>query len=62
MVINISIHDLVNKFHNVFKKNMDTFDVLTFIQMRTVLTDKKYDLSKVSRMTIKFLTRLKLAK
>ena len=62
MVINISIHDLVNKFHNVFKKNMDTFDVLTFIQMRTVLTDKKYDLFKVSRMTIKFLTRLKLAK
>ena len=24
--------------------NINTFDVLTFIQMRTVLTDKKYDL------------------
>ena len=30
--------------HNVFnKKNINTFDVLTFIQMRTVLTDKKYN-------------------
>ena len=30
--------------HNVFnKKNINTFDVLTFIQMRAVLTDKKYD-------------------
>ena len=24
-------------------KNFNTFDVLTFIQMRTVLTDKKYN-------------------
>ena len=30
--------------HNVFnKKNISTFDVLVFIQMHTVLTDKKYD-------------------
>ena len=29
--------------HNVSnKKNINTFDVLTFIQMRTVLTDKKF--------------------
>ena len=41
MLINISIHDLVTR-HNVFnKKNINTFDVLTFLQMRTVLTDKK---------------------
>ena len=24
------------------KKNINTFDVLTFMQMRTVLTDKKF--------------------
>ena len=24
-------------------KKINTFDVLTFIQMRTVLTDRKYD-------------------
>ena len=29
--------------HNVFnKKNINTFDVLTFIQLRTVLTDEKF--------------------
>ena len=50
--------------HNVFnKKNINTFDVLTFIQMRTVLTDKKYDyyvfdLFKDSKIATKFLTRL----
>ena len=38
--------------------NINTFDVLTFIQMRTVLTDKKYDLFQVRRMNIKFLTCL----
>ena len=38
MVINITIHDLVKNYscRNVFnKKNINTFDVLTFIQMRT---------------------------
>ena len=30
-------------YDNVFnKKNINTFDVLTFMQMRTVLTDKKF--------------------
>ena len=49
--------------HNVFnKKNINTFDALTFIQMCTVLTDKKHDLFKVRRMIIKCLTCLKLAK
>ena len=38
MVINIDINDSVKNYscHNVFnKKNTNTFDVLTFIQMRT---------------------------
>ena len=38
MVINISIHDSVKNYscHNAFnEKNINTFDVVTFIQMRT---------------------------
>ena len=38
IVINIDINDSVKNYscHNVFnKKNTNTFDVLTFIQMRT---------------------------
>ena len=41
------------------QKNINTFDVLTLTQMRTVLTVEKYDLFKVSKTTTKFLTRLK---
>ena len=66
MVINISIHDSVKKLFmssQCFQqKNINTFDALTFIQMCTVLTDKKHDLFKVRRMIIKCLTCLKLAK
>ena len=30
-------------YHNVFnKRNINTFDILTLIQMRTLLTDKKF--------------------
>ena len=38
MVINISIHDWVKNYscHNAFnKKNINAFDVLTFMQMHT---------------------------
>ena len=45
MVINISIHDLFKKlFMSQYfqEKNINTFDVLTFIKMRTVLTDKTF--------------------
>ena len=39
--------------HNVFNnKKINTFDVLTFNEMRTVLT-----ITKVSKITTKFLTR-----
>ena len=50
MVINISINKTFNindsvknySCYNVFnKKNINTFDILTFMQMHTVLTDKK---------------------
>ena len=48
LVIFVSIHDLVKKlFMSMFStKKINTFDVLTFIQMRTV-----------SKKTTKFLTR-----
>ena len=42
MVINISIHDSVKKLfmpQSFQQKNINTFDVLTFIQIRTVLTE-----------------------
>ena len=45
MVINISIHDSVKKLFisQCFQQNyINTFDVLTFIQMRTVLTNNKF--------------------
>ena len=50
--------------HNVFnKKNINTFDVLTFIQLRTVLTDEKFTKMKMTiHKTIKFLTCPKTAK
>ena len=48
MVINISIHDSVKVlFMSPCFQQKNTFDVLTFIQMRTVLTHKKQDLFKV---------------
>ena len=41
--------------HNVFdKKNINTFDVLRFIQMHTVLADKKYDLLKAAKQLLSF--------
>ena len=43
MVINISIHDSVKKLFMpqcLQQKKINTFDVLTFIQMPTVLRDK----------------------
>ena len=55
MVINISIHDSVKKLFmsQCFRqKNINTFDILIFIQMRTILTDKKDHLFRVRRMTI----------
>ena len=39
MVTNISIHDSVTNY-SCHKKNINAFDILTFMQMRTVLTDK----------------------
>ena len=62
MVINISFLGSVIHVTMFSIKKINTFDVLTFIQMRTVLTDKKYDFFKVRRMTLKFLTCLKSAK
>ena len=53
MVINISILDSVQYFQ---QKNINTFNVLIFIQMLTGLTHKKYDLFKVRRINIKILT------
>ena len=47
LVIFVSIHDSVKKlFMSQCHKKINTFDVLTFIQMRTV-----------SKITTKFLTR-----
>ena len=51
--------------HNAFnKKNVSPFDVLTFIQMRAVLTYKRYDyyvfdFLKVSKITTNSLSCLK---
>ena len=41
-VINISIHDSVIHVTMFLRKTINTFDALTFIQMRTVLTDNKF--------------------
>ena len=36
--------------HNVFNKNnINAFDILTFIQIRAILTDKNYDSFKASK-------------
>ena len=41
--------------HNVFdKKNINTSDVLRFIQMHTVLAEKKYDLFKAAKQLQSF--------
>ena len=46
MVINISIYDSVNVTMFLTKRNINTFDVLTFIQMRI---DKKHGWVQVRR-------------
>ena len=46
MVINISIYDSVNVTMFLMERNINTFDVLTFIQMRI---DKKHGCVQVRR-------------